>query len=82
MVEGSSADAAKRFRQRLEKHISSRDVSGDQIQTPKMTLVISGDAEVFDWVVASLDEDDQSTGTSVPVLVRRFDLHALLLDAS
>jgi hypothetical protein len=69
MVEGDTADAAKGFRERLEKHISSTDVSGDQIQTPKMLLVVSGDALVFDWVVGALDPNDESTGTSVPVLV-------------
>ena len=66
MVEG---DGAVPFRERLERHISSNDVSGDQIQTPKMLLVISGDENVFEWVLKALDKDDPSTGTSVPVLV-------------
>ena len=66
MVEG---DGAVSFRERLERHISSNDISGDQIQTPKMLLVISGDAHVFEWVLKALDKDDPSTGTSVPVLV-------------
>ena len=62
-------DGAVPFREHLEKYISSNDVSGDQIQTPKMLLVISGDEDVFEWVWKALDADDPSTGTSVPVLV-------------
>ena len=42
MVEGFDGNGAKSFRERLEMHISSNDVSGDEIQTPKMLLVISG----------------------------------------
>ena len=69
MVEGFDGNGAKSFRERLEMHISSNDVSGDQIQTPKMLLVISGDEDVFEWVWKALDAEDPSTGTSVPVLV-------------
>ena len=42
MVEGSSASAACGLRRRLERHISSNDISGDQIQTPHVLLVIAG----------------------------------------
>ena len=53
----------------FERYISSNDVSGDQIQTPKMLLVISGAGDIFKIVADSLDPDDVETQTSIPVLV-------------
>ena len=68
LVDGEP-EGAVTFREELEKFISSNDVSGDEIQTPKMLLVINGDSDVLEWVYKAVDADDPSTGTSVPVLV-------------
>ena len=42
--EHGANDACVGFRNRLEKYISDFDISGDEIQTPKVILVIGGDA--------------------------------------
>ena len=57
-------EACVTFRNRLEKYISDFDISGDEIQTPKVVLVIGGDARAFRIVRDSLDAQDPSTGLS------------------
>lgn len=57
------------LRMRFEKRISSFDISGDGINTPKVLLVIAGDHTVFEQVAKALDPSDPSTGVAVPVLV-------------
>jgi hypothetical protein len=66
MVDGENAVP---FRQSVERYISDTDLSDDQIQTPKVVLVIGGDLAVLRTVCKALNPDDESTGTSVPVLV-------------
>lgn len=61
--------AASHFRARLERRISSFDLSGDGVRTPQVILVIGGDADTFETVARALDESDPATGTGVPVLV-------------
>ena len=55
--------AARRY------YISSQDVSGDGIQTPKLLLVVGGDAATLQWVRDGLDDKDPATLTAVPALV-------------
>jgi hypothetical protein len=51
-----------------------------------MVLVLSGDADVFQFVKEALDPDDPATGTSVPVLVlpdsggAAHDIYTYILD--
>ena len=47
----------------------SVQVSGDGIQTPKLLVVIGGDASTLEWVRNGLDDKDPATLTAVPVLV-------------
>ena len=60
---------ARQVRAEFERYLSSNDVSGDGIQTPKVVLVMSGGIQTFKQVRDALDPTDPSTGTSVPVLV-------------
>ena len=62
-------DAALNFRNELRKYCSLNDLSHDDIQTPQVLLLISGDASVFKKVHDALDEEDPETNASVPVLV-------------
>jgi hypothetical protein len=64
-----SGETALMARGRFEKYISSNDVSGDGIQTPKVVLVVAGGLATFRLVRNALDPTDEATGTSVPVLV-------------
>jgi hypothetical protein len=68
MVDGNQQQA-EHVRDKLEFFISSQDVSDDGIQTPKLLLVVGGDASTLRWVHSGLDADDPATLTSVPVLV-------------
>ena len=62
-------EGADGLRDRLEYYISSQDVSGDGIQTPKLLVVINGDVSTLEWVRGGLDDKDPATLTAVPVLV-------------
>ena len=62
-------EGADALRDRLEYYISSQDVSGDGIQTPKLLVVINGDVSTLEWVRGGLDDQDPATLTAVPVLV-------------
>ena len=62
-------EGAEGLRDRLEFYLSSQDVSGDGIQTPKLLVVIGGDAATLEWVRNGLDDKDPATQTAVPVLV-------------
>ena len=62
-------EGADGLRDRLEYYISSQDVSGDGIQTPKLLVVINGDVSTLEWVRGGLDDQDPATLTAVPVLV-------------
>ena len=62
-------DDAPGMRSRFERYVSDFDISGDEIQTPKLLLVVGGDEETFKAIHASLDPRDKSTGASIPVLV-------------
>ena len=62
-------EGAEGLRDRLEYYLSSQDVSGDGIQTPKLLVVIGGDAATLEWVRNGLDDKDPATLTAVPVLV-------------
>ena len=68
IVDGEQ-EAANGLRDRLEYFISSQDVSGDGVQTPKLLLVVGGDASTLDWVRNGLDAADSATLTAVPALI-------------
>ena len=68
IVDGEQ-EAANGLRDRMEYFISSQDVSGDGVQTPKLLLVVGGDASTLDWVCNGLDASDSATLTAVPVLI-------------
>ena len=51
------------------RHLAPDQVSGDGIQTPKLLIVIGGDASTLEWVRDGLDDKDPATLTAVPVLV-------------
>jgi len=68
IVDGEQ-EAANGLRDRMEYFISSQDVSGDGVQTPKLLLVVGGDASTLDWVRNGLDATDSATLTAVPVLI-------------
>ena len=68
IVDGDEAQAAD-VRERVEYYISSQDLSDDGIQTPKLLIVVSGDASTLEWVRNGLDASDPATLTSVPVVV-------------
>ncbi len=68
-VEGNAHHAAQGFRERLECYLSSHDLSGDGVQTPRILLCISGDESSLDWIASALDPDDPTTGVPVPCLV-------------
>lgn len=68
-TDGDGPQDASSVRSALEKYLSSNDVSGDGIQTPKVVLVIAGGLSTFREVRNALDPTDASTGTSVPVLI-------------
>jgi hypothetical protein len=65
----ASITSAQLLRGSVEKFISDTDVSGDNIQTPKVLLVMGGGAEAFAVIRDQLDPYDPKTGTAVPVLV-------------
>ena len=46
--------------------LPSQDVSGDGIQTPKLLIVIGGDAHTLEWVRNGLDDKDPATLTAAP----------------
>lgn len=60
---------AELLRGTIEKYISDTDISKDSIQTPKVVLLIAGDAAAFKHIRDQLDPSDPQTGTAVPVLV-------------
>ena len=68
VVDGTQEDA-EGLRDRLEYYLSSNDVSGDGIQTPKLLVVIGGGPATLKWVRNGLDKEDEATQTAVPVLV-------------
>lgn len=68
IVDGQQ-EAANSLRDRIEYFISSQDVSGDGVQTPKLLLVVGGDASTLDWVRNGLDAADSATLTAVPVRI-------------
>ena len=62
MVDGGRAEAA-RLRAEFARYISDHDVSKDGIQTPRMILLVGGDAASFKYIHDALDPSDPLTGT-------------------
>ena len=65
----TSVNHSAALRGSVEKYISDTDISKDNIQTPKVLLVIAGGASAFGHIRDQLDPFDPKTGTAVPVLV-------------